>query len=688
MNKLIGGFVASLAIGTALTGCFSTARTEQQPETPVLPVEKKAPPARPAVRLTTAEQISNRVARLVSGTAKRLQSEGPSAARKFVYEFGIVKDARIDVPVARVKWGLLNSWVNPKDWELRRAELAAKQDEYTKRGDLDGLIAFLRQEKQPAVAAYSEGIDKTIDGIRSEVVRLEADGSDANALEARKREQVQKLLDGFRGAYETEARKAPNFAQLESLLKVLNGQLQAQDVSASTADAFCKTYEAEAKALVRKAEAVRRSQVPNMTTRQLNENIHKWYEDALKDAVAAKELAEKIAAEAKAKAEREAAEAKAKAEREAKDQAEREAAERAAEKAKAEALAAAEKAMGEFVARLYAMRQATAQFDLDKYIARAEDAISHPHTDAVNRPILGSYARTLRLVKRGRLPVTSDEADAVLIGAAVLGQPEMIDYAKTLGASPDAISHYDIQWRPAIVIATQRGDLATVRALVAALADPNKAAGAGGTALVRASRRGYVEIAKALINAGANVNAKGQFGDTALIAAARAGDTELIGILSSAGADAQSVNMNNAKRTAWMAALEANRLNAVKVLLAGRPAQPLDAPKALELALLTDDADTVEFALATWKIRDVRLMTALLPAAAKGGCLNAVKALVLHGTEITDAAMNAAVQSGSLATVKYAVRMGGNVLAVDEKNVANNAILNYLKEQGFVPAAK
>lgn len=640
MNKLMYGFVATLAIGTVLTGCetMTSEPRSATKDTTTGRTFKSSPAVRvataPATRDTTAEQISNRVARLVSGTAKRLQKEGPSVARKFVYEFGIVQNARIDIPVARVKWGLLNSWVNPKEWKLRHAELNAKQNDYTKRGDLDGLIAFLRQERKPAVASYSDGIDKSIDGIQSEVKRLEAIEVDASSLEAKKRAQVQMLLDDFRGAYEAETRKDPNFVQLESLLSVLNGQLQAQDISVSEADAFCKTYELEVQTLVKRAENVRHSQIPNMTTRQLNENIHKWYDSALKDALKAKELAEKIAA--------------------------------------------AEKAKKEFIARLYAMRQATEKFDLDKYIAHAEEAI--PQTAKANRAILGDYARTLRLVKRGKLPISKEEAAAVLTGAALLGQPEMIGYARTLGASPDDFSRYDDFKRPAIVLATQRGDIATVKALIAAVADVNKTDANKETALVLASRNGCVEIAKALISAKADVNAKGHGGDTALIAAARAGNTELIGILSSAGA--QFVSKNDKKLTAWMAALEANRLNAVKVLLVGCPAQASDASKALELAVQTDDSVTVEYTLATWKIRDVSLLTVALPAAARNGCLSVVKTLVANGAEITDAAMVAAVQSCNLATVKYIVRMGGNVLAARNEKMTP-AILEYLKGQGL-----
>lgn len=647
MNKPMHAFVAVLAIGIALTGCETASHAARQA------------PAVPTPRDTTEEQISNRVARLVSGTAKHLQEKGPSAAREFVYEFGIVRNVKIDVPVARVKWGLLNSWVNPKDWELRRAELNAKQDDYVKRGDLDGLVAFLRQEKQPAVAAYCDSIDKSIDGIQDEVKRLNAMEDDANSLESKKRAQIQMLLGDFCGAYEPEARKAPDFARLESLLKALNGQLRAQDISADEADAFCKTYASESKALVAKAEAERRSQIPNMTTRQLNELIHKWYESALKDALAAKALSEKMAAEAGARAKELAA----------------------SEKAKAEALAAAAKERMALIARLYAMRLATEELDLDRYIAHAEEAI--PRTSVANRAILGDYARTLRLAKRRLLPVTKEEAASVLAGAVLLGQPEMIGYARTLGASVDDVSRYDEFRRPAIVLAAQCGDLAAVKALIDAFADVNKADAAKETALVAASRAGRVEIVQALVSAKADVNAKGNGGDTALIAAARAGDTELIGVLSRAGADPRG--QNDRKLTAWMAALEANRLNAVKVLLAGAPARARDSSKALELAVQTDDYETVEYTVVTWEICDAGLLTSALSEAARNGCQSVAELLVLHGAEITDDAMVGAVQSRNLATVRYLVRAGGNVQAA-RKLAAKDidpAIREYLKGQGL-----
>lgn len=648
MNKPMHAFVAVLAIGTVLTGCETASHAVR----PASIASQAAPRPRPTPRDTTEEQISNRAARLVSGTAKQLREKGPSAARKFVYEFGIVRNEKIDVPVARVKWGLLNSWVNPKDWELRRAELNAKQDDYVKRGDLDGLVEFLRQEKQPAVAAYCEGIDKSIDGLQDEVKRLKAMEDDANSLEAKKRAQIQMLLGDFSGAYEPEAGKAPDFARLESLLKVLNGQLRAQDISADEADAFCKTYASEAKALVAKAETERRSQIPNMTTRQLNELIHKWYESALKDALATMALIEARAEELVA-----------------------------SEKTLAEALDAAEKEAKALIARLYAMRQATEELDLDRYIAHAEEAI--PRTGKANRAILGDYARTLRLAKRRLLPVTKEEAASVLAGAALLGQPEMIGYARTLGASADDVSRYDEFRRPAIVLAAQCGDLAAVKALIAAFADVNKADAAKETALVAASRAGRVEIANALVSAKADVNAKGNGGDTALIAAARAGDTELIGVLSRAGADLRG--QNDRKQTAWMAALEANRLNAVKVLLAGAPAQVRDSSKALELAVQTDDYETVKYTVVTWEICDAGLLTAALSEAARNGCQSVAELLVFHGAEITDDAMVGAVQSRNLATVRYLVREGGNVQAARKlaAKEIDPAIREYLKGQGL-----
>ncbi|MEI7926636.1 MAG: ankyrin repeat domain-containing protein, partial [Chloroflexota bacterium] len=85
--------------------------------------------------------------------------------------------------------------------------------------------------------------------------------------------------------------------------------------------------------------------------------------------------------------------------------------------------------------------------------------------------------------------------------------------------------------------AAASGDLAVVRAQIAARADVNVRDGSGRTPLFLASQKGHVEVARALLDAGANVNLADAAADTPYYVAALARHAELTGILLDAGAD-------------------------------------------------------------------------------------------------------------------------------------------------------
>ena len=100
-----------------------------------------------------------------------------------------------------------------------------------------------------------------------------------------------------------------------------------------------------------------------------------------------------------------------------------------------------------------------------------------------------------------------------------------------------------------LVSAAEAGDLAQVKALIAAHTDVNTKGRYGATALHVASFKGYVEEVRSLLIAGANVNARMENGATPLIAASQNGQLEVVRTLLGAGADV------NAKNDAGIAAL-------------------------------------------------------------------------------------------------------------------------------------
>ena len=85
--------------------------------------------------------------------------------------------------------------------------------------------------------------------------------------------------------------------------------------------------------------------------------------------------------------------------------------------------------------------------------------------------------------------------------------------------------------------AASAGDLAKVKALIAARADVNAKNNVGDTALMMASGFGHLEVVQALLAAKADMNAKRNDGDTALMFASGNGRLEVVRALLAAGAD-------------------------------------------------------------------------------------------------------------------------------------------------------
>jgi ankyrin repeat protein len=89
----------------------------------------------------------------------------------------------------------------------------------------------------------------------------------------------------------------------------------------------------------------------------------------------------------------------------------------------------------------------------------------------------------------------------------------------------------------ALMLAASKGDAATVKALLAAGANPNATARDGRTALMEAASQGSLEAVQALLAAGANVNARTAAGATALQQAVRRKDEPgIVEALKQAGA--------------------------------------------------------------------------------------------------------------------------------------------------------
>ncbi len=96
---------------------------------------------------------------------------------------------------------------------------------------------------------------------------------------------------------------------------------------------------------------------------------------------------------------------------------------------------------------------------------------------------------------------------------------------------------------PEIVVAADKGDLTTVRALLEKGAGVDAPTGDGSTALMAASARGHLPVVQLLLGQGADVNAVNMDGKTALIYAANNGHAKVVEALLAHKADRKVLDM-------------------------------------------------------------------------------------------------------------------------------------------------
>ena len=127
-----------------------------------------------------------------------------------------------------------------------------------------------------------------------------------------------------------------------------------------------------------------------------------------------------------------------------------------------------------------------------------------------------------------------------------------------------------------LVEAAKKGDVATVRALIAKRADVNEPSRDGSTALLWAAYNADLPMAQALIAAGAKANTPNRYGVTPLLQASRTGASPVIQALLRAGADPKLTHPEG--ETSLMAASYSGSVEAVKLLLeAGADVNATDA---------------------------------------------------------------------------------------------------------------
>ena len=196
----------------------------------------------------------------------------------------------------------------------------------------------------------------------------------------------------------------------------------------------------------------------------------------------------------------------------------------------------------------------------------------------------------------------------------------------------------DVVGSPPLVVASERGDLSIVQALLDVGADVNKATTRGATPLYIASGKGYIGIAKALLDAGAEVNKETDNECTSLYYASEEGYLAIVKLLISRGADVKKYG----NTSLYLACVQGQF--AVVDYLISQHSQDVDV-------------NTKMFTKGS---------TSLIMASERGH-LALVKRLIMAGADVDEATTDGATslyfasEKGHLDVVQYLFSMGADV---------------------------
>jgi ankyrin repeat protein/WD40 repeat protein len=251
--------------------------------------------------------------------------------------------------------------------------------------------------------------------------------------------------------------------------------------------------------------------------------------------------------------------------------------------------------------------------------------------------------------------------DDDILDAAKNGDLPKAEAALKAGADVNAKTDYGIT---ALMWASDKGHLETVKWLTANKADVNAKTKDGKTALIMASEEGHLETVKWLIANNSDVNAKTKRGDTALMMASEKGHLEIVKWLIANNADINAKdNKDNVGETALILASEKGHLEIVKLLI-------------------TNNADVNAKSNGEW--------TALMNAS-RNGHLEIVKLLIANNADINaknnveETALIRASFAGHMEIVKLLIANNADTNAKD--NVEETALIR-ASSHGHLEIAK
>ena len=399
-------------------------------------------------------------------------------ARDLVRDVALVGDSEWDARIYAVRIGLLNSIVNPNQCVALCAEIDAKAKEFFDAKKYEDFVAYAENYK--FVHDTYQRILDALEQTKATMVGLKIAEQPAEIYIDELTARIRKMMEKRQGTYTIDVEQ--DLTALEKALSALEKSIVEQYYKPDEVKAFCERVKGEILSLLTKSP-------DPMTTWELNEKLAaklKSYVDQTPKLIAKRDAAGQAAAYAKL------------------------------------------------------LADIDAEVSFDSQIAMAEDAIAKqlgikcPAAYLEMNAVLGEYARSMRLLKRGK-SLDADQAVAMLVGGVYLEQSGVVKRALELGAKVDAASPRDPLKRSAVLVAIQTGHNAFLKTLADAGAAFSVADAKGDTALHYAVRRGNLAVVKAMLEKN-EVDAKNVAGESALFTAVRKNQAAVASALTAAKA--------------------------------------------------------------------------------------------------------------------------------------------------------
>ncbi len=402
---------------------------------------------------------------LVARVIALVKEEKFTEARELIRDVELVQDVNWDARIYATRIGLLNSLVNPRQYEKLAGEIEAQIKEFVDDGDYIALKEYA--DNYPYVHDTYQHILDAIDQIKDAMLAMPIREPKTIAYIEQLKIRINDIMERRSG----ELVYDQDFSALEKALEELQKAYIEQHYNEFAAKNLCEVIYAEVKALLD-------GEFAPMTTCELNERLRRLF------AVAMEGIDGRIARQ--------------------KEQIE------------------LDKKAKEYAELLSKIDE---DVSFDAQIAMAEDAISKqlgivcPCAHLEMNAVLGNYARILRLMKRGE-EISSAEATTLLVGATYLGQTAMFKHALELKADVNAPADRDPRGRPAILVAIETCHPEFLRLVHEAKGSQTVVDANGNTALHYAMKNGNLAVARAVAKA-VDVTAVNKDGETALFMAVR-----------------------------------------------------------------------------------------------------------------------------------------------------------------------